>query len=119
MIDLRKTEKAACALEEAWAIAYRNAPGSKAWAASVLTWLGDRRVDDSTPLYRSLEAAAEQGETPVAVSTCNEFAVMRWYARVDYVFACDAEHRVFLIREFDFDAMPEVFVGRVAPEGRG
>jgi hypothetical protein len=116
MIEPGIAEQAAQAVDNAWAIKYGNARGSLEAAATLLTWLDDKVLKEESPLYQTLEAAAMNGETPVAVSTCDVYEAMRWYQREEFVFAYDTKHRLFLFRPADLKAMPEVRLEAVRAE---
>ncbi len=108
MIDPGLAEQAARAVDNAWAIKYRKARGSPEAAARLLKWLDDRVLKEESPVYRTLESAALNGEMPVAVSSCDEFEAMRWFLRDEFLFSYDTEHRLFLFRPNDLKAMPDV-----------
>jgi hypothetical protein len=107
-MDPAKIEKAALALQKAWAITYRNAPGSAEDAAAFLAWLERHRAGADSPAGRFLNDSGEAEHELAAVSSCSEHATMRWYLVSEGTVACDAEGRLFLIPPEAFETMPEV-----------
>jgi hypothetical protein len=116
MIERGEAERTARLVSDAWAIAFRRATGSLEEARALLGWLDSFQLDEDSPRYRVLRLAAENGERPAAVSTCDELAAMRWYVRPGFVFGYDTRYRVFAIPEAAL-AMPPLVTAEARPAG--
>ena len=117
MPDPATVEKAAQALERAWAITRRNARGPVEKANEFLAWLDRHHVDGRSPLWDLLDRGQVLSGTPIAISSCGELATMRWYVHRDLAVACDTECRLFLIPLAALGGMPDVELDGVGPDG--
>ena len=117
MLEPPTIEKAAQALERAWAITRRNARGPIEQAQALLAWLDRHRVDHRSPLWDLLDGGEVLNETPVAISSCDELATMRWFAHHDLAIACDTECHLFLVPQAAFETMPEVELDGAGADG--
>ena len=116
---MEQVEKAARCVEHAWAVHFRRVRGSIESASRALAWLERFRVDSGSPRYREFRGAPAAHEIPIAVSSCDEFRAMRWFARSEVVLACDSHGIIYCIPCAELDGVPEVVIEPPGKDGAG